>query len=221
MRWSYELTREELPHNAQRLEWALQIRQRRVARAIPTGRIPVHIRRIVGVVAAGLGLLGSASLRADPSLPDGDRSLLTGLIVFFTCALFLALVLPRFITGQRRWIGGLLARRAARLMASMERRTPTTLDYELGDVQLDVRCAAMPELRPIALGRYRFVMHTGKLVFAFPRLGTLRMRTIYVPDDAHRAAVLDAFTRHGAEAIELTGPLAEYADPLPPARAKR
>lgn len=217
MRWSYELTREELPHNAQRLEWALQVRSRRLARATPTGRIPVHVRRVVGIVASVIGLAAAIFLRGDPFMPHG---LLTGLIVFFACTLVLAIVLPRFIAGQRRWIGRSVAKRAERLMRSMERRTPTTLDYELGEHQLDVRCPAMPKLPPIELARYRMAMHADKLVFAFPRFGSLRMRTIYVPSDAERDAVLAAFSRHGAELLELTGPLAEYADPLPIAKTR-
>ena len=218
LRWNVEVGPDDLAALEQRLEWALQHQNHALAHKIPTARIPVEVRRIIGVALSmiGIGLVLAVQL-LDPFAP---RFYTTGGIILFSITLVLALALPKTRAWSRRRAGQSIARRAAAQLRPMARSLPASFEYTLYGDHLDVRSREVPGLRPIALGP-QFLIATDRAVFVFGGPTSLLLRrTIHVAGERECRAVLEAFAAYGGTYAELHGPVEGYADRVPPARVR-
>lgn len=217
LRWHVEVSAEQLPELVQRLEWALQHQNKSFAARMPAAQLPDSTRRALVIALSLIGLLLLLALQLVSSgMPPG---MLGFGIAVFALLLVLGLATPRVRAWSRRYAGRSIARRAARNFRPLVRALPATFEYELHDDRIAVTCPSFGGLRPIALGP-RFLVVTDRALFVFARASSqLVMRTIHVPGEAERSAVLAAFARHGSPHVMVTGPCEGYVDPLPTARA--
>ena len=222
VRWTVELTPAHLVERTQRMEWALQHQNRRFVAALPTDRMPIATRRAIGIGCSLLGLaLTGALLAMDRRMWRDHATLVAVMFAFFGISLVASLALPRMRAGSRRLAGKMIARRAARIVGQLARRLPATFEYSLQADRIDVHCATWPSLPPISLAQ-GLVLAAGDTLILFRRRRSMNpTRTIHVAGDAERRAVLDAFARHGAECVEISGPTDGYSDSLPPATVVR
>jgi hypothetical protein len=208
VRWRVELTREQMPRLVQRMEWVLQHKNQRLAERMQ-GREMTDATRTAGLVVSILGLLLTFAVHP---------FWWWALVLFFALTLAMSLFPQRFKRASRRFAGRMIAKRATRLLRSLEHRLPLVFEYELQADCVGVRCEAEPHVRPMPLAP-GLVVAADDLVVVFRRGRSLNpRRKLHVPDVNARRAVLQAFARHGAECVEVSGPAEGYADALPAAR---
>jgi hypothetical protein len=211
VRWTCELTRDDLPRLASGLEWALQHQNQRFAHAMPTSRLPVRTRQLLVVAISLFGFGAVFVLRA---LDGISPSWFAAAIAIYSVGLVFGLLLPWVRTRGRAFAGRRLAARAARILAPLGGIVPATFEYALEDGRIAVACAQLPRLRPLDSRAVGLVIAVGPSLFAFRRPRSLiPSRTLHVPDEATRAAVLATFGT--AERVELSGPIDGYGDRIP------
>jgi hypothetical protein len=219
MQWRVEVTRDQLPHLVQRLEWTLQHQNRRFSDRMPTQKLSPGARRALVLVLSLLCIALVALLWAlDPRGFARDRGWWLAALAFFTLTFVASFFLGSLRAWSKRFAGRMMAFRAARLMRPFERRLPAVLDYELHTDRVTVHCDVVPGVKPLSLSQ-GLVVAADDLLVVFRRRGSLTpIRKLHVLGAEERRALLAAFAQHGTECVEVTGPAEGYVDPLPPAR---
>lgn len=210
--WKVTLTPERLAQVRERLEWALQRQNARLAQAGP-GRIPVRKRQIAILVVAPLGLLCLLALALiDASSGAGHPLLLSAVAGFFVVAFAAGLFLPRVRAGAQGFAGRTIAKRAARTFRQLESKLPVEAEYALLDGKLSTRLAALRQESALDFRRVGLVLHAPEVLVLFRSRHSLSaLKLVHAETEADHRAVLDSLTRLGVPSEELTGPMPGYS----------
>jgi hypothetical protein len=216
--WQYELQPEAVPELEQQLEWALQRQNAAFAKFWQTGVMPR--------IAIGLSLAGIALLLLIFALdPNGVAAAWR----FFGFALALCVITPivavtraKRVTGKSisKYVRTSLAKQAASFYRKVAAAAPYIAEYWFDGESIRAQVAKLKLDRHYKLRSARLALHGKHVIFLFRFPRSIHpFRFIYVPTDAKRRALLDAFEKLGIVHEEITGPTEGYGS-IPEAKAR-
>jgi hypothetical protein len=214
LHWQFELTSERIADLTHRYEWALQHQNARFARTMRTFRT-----RIV----TALGMFGCALIillyALEPGAVRAQPVLFGGMFALFILTMLLVRV-TRARAGRRqlRYVGGMLARTAARTYRKPAEQVPYTIDYSCDGRQVRARVERLGIRRGFELRKVHLVLHAETVAFVYRFRWSLRpMRFVYATEPDLRA-LLAAFDAAGVPHEPLSGPTVDYVEPIAHAR---
>jgi hypothetical protein len=217
LHWRFELTKERIAELAHRYEWALQHQNARFARTMRAWRT----RAVTGLGVFGCALIALLCV-LEPRAIREQPILFGGMFVIFVGTMVLVRVTERSKTSrQLRYVGGMLARTAARAFRKPAQQAPYTIDYTCDGRQVRARVDHLGIRRAFELRKVRHVLHAETVAFVYRFRWSLRpMRFVYVPGEPELRALLAAFDAAGVPHEPLAGPTEGYVASIPEARAR-
>ncbi len=202
LEYVFEMTPDFARAAAGPLERALWLQNERIYQRLrarmpwrPKLRVFGVLLSVSGVALAEIGWAGSRR---------AGELFLAMAAVFAAFALTFALG-PRLEPGLRRVTRRLTAWRARRMMLPVARRAPYSIRYALAGSALSATVESLKLSLQLDLRSVPVAVTTADFVCAFRKpFGSTRVRVLYLPGPAERAALVDALRSCGAAIFEVS-----------------